>query len=219
MGVAHPPAAQNNQPANTQSQQIIPNREQIEWLNFWFDNGNEKRSDRVMLIGDSISREYRFALRILTKRPVDFFACSTSISDEKFYETLELFFSYKEYRQKKAQIQIGVHGINGFEKAITSNSIADYEKGFEKLVNYVLKYIPDLTIALTTAVVQANNLSVIDEKINNEIIKRNLVAKKSLINISFRLMTYIPLCGMNHIEILLISVKKATKSLPEKPQK
>lgn len=157
---------------------IIKNREKIEWLNFWFDNGNEQRNDRVLLIGDSISREYRTPLAQLTKKPIDFFAVSTSISDEKFFEALEFFFSFKEYRQKKAHIQIGVHGINGFGNAVQNNSITEYEKGFEKLVNTVIKYIPDLTIALTTSVTQSGNLSVIDDTINDEIIKRNTVAKE-----------------------------------------
>ena len=46
------------------------------------------------------------------------------------------------------------------------------------MVTYVLRYIPDLTIALTTSIVKQSNLSELDEKINNEIIKRNQIAKK-----------------------------------------
>lgn len=157
---------------------VITGREYIEWLNFWFDNANEKRTDRILLIGDSVARDYRGPLAQLTNKPVDFFATSTSISDDKFYKTLDLFFSYEEYRQYKAHIQIGVHGIDGFGNAIQSNSIEEFEKAYEKLITYVLKYIPDLTIALTTSVVKLDNLSELDEKINNEIIKRNQIAKK-----------------------------------------
>lgn len=157
---------------------MIPNREYVEWLNFWFDNGNEQRNDRILLIGDSIARDYRGPLAQLTKRPVDFFATTTNISDDKFFETLEFFFSYKEYRQKKAQIQIGVHDIDGVAKAVRSNSIEEWEKSYEKLVTNVLKYIHDLTIALTTPIVVQDDLSKINDKINNEIIKRNEIAKK-----------------------------------------
>lgn len=103
---------------------------------------------------------------------------TTSISDDKFYKTLDLFLSYEEYRQYKTHIQIGVYGINCVEKAIQSNSIEEFEKEYESLVTYILKYIPDLTIALTTSVVEQGNLSKLDEKINNEIIKRNQVVKK-----------------------------------------
>lgn len=157
---------------------VITGREYVEWLNFWFDYANEKRSDRILLIGDSIARDYRGPLAQLTQKPVDFFATTTNISDDKFYRTLDLFFSYEEYHQQKAQIQIGVHGIDGVCKAVQSNSIEKFEKEYEKLVNYVLKYIPDLTIALTTHVVENSNLSKLWEKVNNEIIKRNQVAKK-----------------------------------------
>lgn len=95
-----------------------------------------------------------------------------------FYKTLDLFFSYEEYRQSKAHIQIGVHGIDGVSKSVHNNSIEEFEKAYEKLVAYVLKYIPDLTIALTTSIVEPHNLSKLDEKINNEIIKRNRSIKK-----------------------------------------
>ncbi len=165
----------------SQNKEGITGRENSEWLNFSFDKANEKRTDRILLIGDSVSREYREPLAKLTKKPVDFFATSTNISDDKFFKSLDLFFSYREYRQYKAQIQIGVHGINGFNgfvNSIQSNSIEDFEKTYEKLVTYVLKYIPDLTIALATSVVKLSNLSELDEKINNEIIKRNQIAKK-----------------------------------------
>lgn len=174
--------AKRSQPMPTlPKKEGITGRENSEWLNFSFDKANEKRIDRILLIGDSVSRECREPLAKLIKKPVDFFATSTNISDDKFYKTLELFFSYEEYRQCKAQIQIGVHGINGFNgfvNAIQSNSIDDFEKAYEKLVTYVLKYIPDLTIALSTSVVKPDNLSELDEKINNEIIKRNQIAKK-----------------------------------------
>lgn len=51
---------------------IIAGREHVEWLNFWFDNANEKRSDRILLIGDSVTHDYRKPLAQLTKKPVDF---------------------------------------------------------------------------------------------------------------------------------------------------
>lgn len=156
----------------------LSSRENIEWLNFWFDKGNEIRDDRILLIGDSISREYRSILSVLTNKPIDFFAGSADILDGAYWKSLDLFFSYSEYRQINAHIQIGVNGIDGVGNSVCSNDIAAWEKNYEKLVNYVLNYIPNLTIALTTPVHRKDNILIIDDKINNEIIKRNQVAKK-----------------------------------------
>lgn len=156
----------------------LDKRASTEWLNFWFDRGFECRDDRILLMGDSVTREYHSALFQLINRPVDFFATTASISSDRFYETLELFFSYEEYRQKKAHIQVGLHGINGFCCAVHNNSIAEFEKDYEKLVTTVLKYIPDVTVASLTPVVKADDFSKFDDKINNEVLKRNEVIQK-----------------------------------------
>ena len=156
----------------------LERRANTEWLNFWFDRGYEQRDDRILLMGDSVTREYRSALAQIIKRPVDFFATTASISSERFYETLDLFFSYEEYRQKKAHIQVGLHGIDGFCGAIHNNSIEEFEKDYEKMVTTVLKYVPDVTVALLTPVVKANDFSQFDEKVNNEVLKRNEIIKK-----------------------------------------
>lgn len=114
----------------------------------------------------------------MTNKPVDFFAGSADILDDAFWRCLDLFFSYSEYRQTKANIQIGVNGIDGVGNSVCSNDIVAWEERYEKLVNCILKYIPDLTIALTTSVHRKDKILIIDERINNEIIKRNKVAKK-----------------------------------------
>lgn len=151
----------------------IENRERIEFLNFWFSNGNSERNDRILLIGDSVSREYRGSLEKVTRCPVDFFATSTAMSDDLFWKELEFFFSISEYRQKKAHIQIGYHGINGVEGAKTDNSIETFSKNYERLICTVIKYIPDLTLASETNVVDAPDLPDTAENINKQLEKQN----------------------------------------------
>lgn len=157
---------------------IIPGREITEFLNFWFDKANMVRNDRILLIGDSISRAYRGPLAALTGRPVDFFATTTSIDEDMFWKTLELFFGFEEYRQQKAHIQIGLHSIDGFMSAKRNFSLEEYERNYDKLVKTVKKYIPDLTIATTTKVVQVGNLTAIDQHNTEEVIKRNEIAMR-----------------------------------------
>ncbi len=159
----------------------IVGREYIEWLNFWFDYANKTRNDRVLLIGDSISRQYRGELGRISEMPIDFFATSASITEDIFWKQLDHFFSYEEYRQKKAHIQIGFHGIvnsTGYNRKAAEFSYEEYEKSFEKLVQTVMKYVPVVVVALTTPVVKQSDLSVLDEYINGEIIKRNNIAAK-----------------------------------------
>lgn len=151
-------------------------RETIEWLNFWFDNANEKRSDRLLLIGDSIARDYRGPVAKLTGLPVDFFATSTSIEDEMFWKTLKLFFEFEDYRWQKAHIQIGVHSIDGMFGARRNVDLEEYEKNYDKLISVIKSYVPDLTVATTTKVVNASQLTQVDTRITEEIEKRNKVA-------------------------------------------
>lgn len=155
----------------------MPEREDTEWLNFWFSRGNKNLDNRVLLIGDSIAREYRGPLENLINKPVDFFATSAYIADDMFWKQFDLFFSFKEYRQSKAHIQIGLHGINTFGGAKHSNSLEEWEIYYEKLVKRIMEFIPDLTIALSTPAI-ITNTGVLYEKWNDEIIKRNRIAAK-----------------------------------------
>lgn len=158
--------------------ELIPARENIEWLNFWFDNGNEKRKDRLLLIGDSVAREYRRHLGLLCRRPVDFFASSTTMADELFWKELQLFFSVEEYRQQKVHIQIGYHGIDSVCNANHSNDLSAFEQEYERLITTVKEYIPDITLATIVYIAQKDSPETIDETINNEVIKRNEIIKK-----------------------------------------
>lgn len=111
-----------------------------------------------------------------------------NIIDDMFWKQLELFFSLKEYQQKKAQLQIGFHGIAGVGGLRSTPSISEYKIFYEKLVKTILNYIPDLTIATSTHVVKKENLFQLDESINGEIIKKNdiaiKVAKKFNLNVN-----------------------------------
>lgn len=59
-----------------------PYRESVEWGNYWWDNANEIRNDRILLIGDSTSREYRSTLAEYMGKPVDFIGSSSTVTDE-----------------------------------------------------------------------------------------------------------------------------------------
>ena len=171
--VRNPPNTNQQKPAVGE---VIINREYVEWSNTWFDCGNQQRFDRILLIGDSVSREYRKSLAVLTGRPVDFFATSTPIVEQLFFKQLESFFEFKEYRQQKAHIQINLHGIDGVAGSKCNILLEDYKKAYERMVQIVMDCIPEVIISTYTHIVHRNNVAVIDEKVTDEIKRRNAIA-------------------------------------------
>lgn len=158
---------------------VKQDREKTEWLNYWFDRANLLTENRILLIGDSVTRGYRRRLGKIIKRPVDCFATSSTLYDPIFWKELDLFFSVSEYRQVKAQIQIGAHCISGFAQAEKRMSTwEDIERDYEKLLNTVLQYIPDVVIATATNIVKEDDLVTIDEYLNSQILRCNEIAVK-----------------------------------------
>ena len=164
----------SNPPSPSESSCItqFASGESVEWLNYWFDYGNQSREDRILLIGDSVSREYRSSLGKLIGKPIDFFATSSSINDELFWKELDMFFSIKEYRQKKVHIMIGCHEIEvrGAKREV---SIPQFEKNYDRLITIVKQHISDITIATYSYFADAKDITKIDEKANEQIMKIN----------------------------------------------
>ncbi|WP_368350547.1 hypothetical protein, partial [Parabacteroides merdae] len=48
-------------------------KETTEWSNFWYDQANVQGGGRILLVGDSIARQYRRSLSEKLKCPVDLF--------------------------------------------------------------------------------------------------------------------------------------------------
>lgn len=53
-------------------------KETTEWSNFWYDQANVQGTRRILLVGDSIARQYRRTLSEKLKSPVDLFATSAA---------------------------------------------------------------------------------------------------------------------------------------------
>ena len=62
------------------------NREPTEWVNSWISHANCK-GDRILLIGDSVTRALRGKLEFFLKKwyHVDLFASSFAITDHLFW--------------------------------------------------------------------------------------------------------------------------------------
>lgn len=88
-------------------------REEIEWANFWIDQADQERKDRILLIGDSTARMVRSCLAKCTGRPVDLLASSSSFHDSMFINQMDCFFSEKGYEYDTIFVQVGHHGEIG----------------------------------------------------------------------------------------------------------
>lgn len=88
---------------------MFEHREQIEWSNFWWEDAN-KRCDRILLIGDSVTRGYRSSLNNILKMQgyvVDLCAFSASVVDSLTEKMLKAFFAVTEYSYDYIGVQMG----------------------------------------------------------------------------------------------------------------
>lgn len=88
-------------------------RETIEWSNFWYDNANDGRTERVLIMGDSTARMVRRTLANQIHLPVDLFATSSSLDDILFVSQLNAFFCGAFGRYSTIFLQVGHHGRIG----------------------------------------------------------------------------------------------------------
>lgn len=66
-------------------------KETTEWSNFWYDQANVQGTRRILLVGDSIARQYRRTLSEKLKSPVDLFATSAALRDSMFWDQWHCF--------------------------------------------------------------------------------------------------------------------------------
>ena len=91
----------------------VANREEIEWTNTWIDYAFNPGHRRVLLLGDSVARQYRGRLRKqLEGTAIDFIGTSFSLEDEMLYRLLDCFFANREYAYDMLLLNLG--GKHGY---------------------------------------------------------------------------------------------------------
>lgn len=84
-------------------------KEATEWVNFWYDKANQKSDRRILLIGDSVSRQIRSTMSALLQCPVNLFATSAALRDSMFWNQLKCFFENGLYSYEAIFIWVGNH--------------------------------------------------------------------------------------------------------------
>jgi len=119
-----------------------PAREAIEWCDIWISHANESNLPRVLLIGDSIARDYYSEVekRLGGKAFVARLATSRFVADSVLLKEIELVLS-----QEKFDVVLFNNGMHGWQ-----HSEAEYRKGLPKLIKTIKAQAPKARLLWAT---------------------------------------------------------------------
>jgi hypothetical protein len=119
-----------------------PARESIEWCDIWISHANETKLPRVLLIGDSIVRDYypEVAKRLASKAFVARLSTSRFIADPMLLKEIELVLDGTKF--DVIQFNNGMHGWQHTE--------AEYRKAFPKLIKTIRAHAPKARLIWAT---------------------------------------------------------------------
>jgi len=130
--------------AAAESDTALPSCEPIEWCDIWISHANETNLPRVLLIGDSIARDYypEVEKRLSGKAFVARLATSRFISDPVLLKEIELVLD-----QEKFDVIHFNNGMHGWQ-----HTEAEYRQAFPKFLKTIRAHAPraQLVWAATT---------------------------------------------------------------------
>jgi hypothetical protein len=160
---------------NAQPASVSPSaRESIEWCDIWISHANETNLPRILLIGDSITRDYftEVEKQLAGRAYVSRLASSAFISDPALLKQIEMVLT--QYKFEVIHFNNGMHGWQHSEK--------EYERAFPKFLNTIQKYAPNAKLiwANTTPLKVSPTLSASDQTqaTDERIIARNAIVLK-----------------------------------------
>jgi unsaturated rhamnogalacturonyl hydrolase len=150
-----------------------PKRENIEWADIWLPNTNDTGLPRVLLIGNSITRQYypEVQRQLNGKAYVGRLSTSKSLGDPGLLKEVALVLSYEHF--DVVHFNNGMHGWDYSEE--------EYAKAFPDLYNTICKGAPDAKLiwATTTPVKTGENMTEISPK-TKRVEERNRIAYEYL---------------------------------------
>ena len=149
-----------------QSPKIV--RENIEWCDIWIPSAPKTDKPRVLLIGDSITRNYYDSVcrHLKDEAYCSRFTTSASVCDPAFLIQLKVMFT--DYEYDVIHFNNGLHGVGYTEE--------EYKAGCEKALKYIREKSPSskIVLALSTPV---NPQSQVDH-LNPRIVARNCIVEE-----------------------------------------
>src|SRR6266478_7595736 len=151
---------------------VPPARESIEWCDIWISHANETNLPRVLLIGDSIARDYypEVEKRLAGKAFVGRLATSRFVADPVLLKEIESVLDGAKF--DVIQFNNGMHGLQ--------HSEVEYGKAFANLIKTIRAHAPKARLiwAATTPLRDGKGLTY-DTKAeysNDRIAARNTIA-------------------------------------------
>jgi hypothetical protein len=119
-----------------------PSHESIEWCDIWISHGNETNLPRILLIGDSIVRDYypEVEKRLAGKAFVARLSTSRFAADPVLLKEIELVLDGTKF--DVIQFNNGMHGWQ--------HSEAEYRKAFPKLIKTIQAHAPKAKLIWAT---------------------------------------------------------------------
>src|SRR3954467_683419 len=138
------------------SDAALPSRESIEWCDIWISHANETNLPRVLLIGDSIARDYypEVEKRLAGKAFVGRLATSRFVADLVLLKEIETVLSGTKF--DVIQFNNGMHGWQHSEE--------EYRKAFPKLIKTIRAHAPNATVLWATTTPLRNGKDVTGDK-------------------------------------------------------
>ncbi len=134
---------------------IASSYEETEWLNYWIDQADAKNEKRILLIGDSTSREYRSTLAKKYGHSVDFIGLSSIFLDEFCLRQIELFFEFQKIPYELIQIQLGCHQLENLPAEWDRQAFYEaYRKQYANVIAFLKSRTKKLVLATTTQIVE-----------------------------------------------------------------
>ena len=119
-----------------------PARESIEWCDIWISHANETNLPRVLLIGDSIARDYypEVEKQLAGKAFVARLATSRFVADSVLLREIDLILSEAPF-----EVVLFNNGMHGWQ-----HSEEEYRKAFPKLIKTIRAHAPKARLIWAT---------------------------------------------------------------------
>ncbi|HWT74944.1 MAG TPA: SGNH/GDSL hydrolase family protein [Mobilitalea sp.] len=143
--------------------------EYIEWCDFWIEDQENVQKPRVLLVGDSITRDYKGPVMELLQNEVtvNMMASSRGMDNEDYFEELGYILNKDRFRYSTIHLNNGLHANH-----LTAD---EYENLLEKTVQFIrMNSNAPIIIALSTPVYR-NEIKYGNED-NDRVLERNIRA-------------------------------------------
>src|SRR5689334_6090529 len=119
-----------------------PAREAIEWCDVWITHANETNLPRVLLIGDSIARDYygEVEKRLAGRAFVGRLATSRFVADPVLHKEIETVLSGAKFN-----VIVFNNGMHGWQ-----HNEEEYRKAFPKLIKTIRTHAPKAKLVWAT---------------------------------------------------------------------